>query len=357
MDYIHELRLKVRDYECDLQGIVNNANYQHYLEHARHEFLLSTGAGFAELHRQGIDPVVARITMAFKTPLRSGDEFICKLYLRKEGIKYVFYQDIYRAADNRLALKGVVEAVCVVNGRLSNSPLFDQLFAPIDRPGVTVTEASRLDLLRYDRPRRKNFFIPSLFQQPAFDRRMYEMDTSRRFREHFDFEAWARGHKVYIAAFVYFYEPRTEWDRFALFEPHPLLKQEIETRRARFGDHTIGVHIRRTDNAISIAQSPTRLFVDRMQQEIDRNADTTFYLATDSEEDKALITARFGDRVFCSPHRADRNSLEGMREALIELYLLSHTRQVLGSVHSSYSETAAQIGHIPYELLQKKEPR
>lgn len=94
-----------------------------------------------------------------------------------------------------------------------------------------------------------------------------------------------------------------------------------------------------------------------MQQEIDCNADTTFYLATDSEEDKALITARFGDRVFCSPHRADRNSLEGMREALIELYLLSHTRQVLGSVHSSYSETAAQIGHIPYELLQEKVPR
>ena len=63
-------------------------------------------------------------------PLRSGDEFLCKLCLRKEGIKYVFYQDIYRAADNRLVLKGVVEAVCVVNGRLSTSPLFDQLFAP-----------------------------------------------------------------------------------------------------------------------------------------------------------------------------------------------------------------------------------
>lgn len=234
---------------------------------------------------------------------------------------------------------------------------FDQLFSPIDQPGVTVAEASKLDLLRYDRPRRKNFFIPLLFQQPAFDRRMYEMETSRHFHEHFDFEAWARGHKVYIAAFVYFYEPRTEWDRFALFEPQPLLMQEIEARRARFSAHTIGVHIRRTDNAISIAQSPTRLFVDRMQQEIERNADTTFYLATDSEEDKALITSRFGDRVFCSPHRADRNSLEGMREALVELYLLSHTRQVLGSVHSSYSETAAQIGHIPYELLQEKTAR
>ena len=84
--YIYELKMKVRDYECDLQGIVNNANYQHYLEHTRHEFLTSTGVSFARLHEEGIDPVVARLTMSFKTPLRSGDEFISKLYLKKEGI-------------------------------------------------------------------------------------------------------------------------------------------------------------------------------------------------------------------------------------------------------------------------------
>lgn len=133
--YIHELPLKVRDYECDLQGIVNNANYQHYLEHARHEFLLSTGTGFALLHEQGIDAVVARISMAFKTPLRSGDEFVCRLALRKEGIRYIFLQDIYRKADNRLVLKGVVEAVSTVNGRLAISTRLEELLAPY----LTVT--------------------------------------------------------------------------------------------------------------------------------------------------------------------------------------------------------------------------
>ena len=68
--YIYELKMKVRDYECDLQGIVNNANYQHYIEHTRHEFLTSTGISFAKLHAEGIDPVVARLSMAFKTPRR-----------------------------------------------------------------------------------------------------------------------------------------------------------------------------------------------------------------------------------------------------------------------------------------------
>lgn len=129
MEYIYELTLKVRDYECDLQGIVNNANYQHYLEHTRHEFLSSVGVSFAELHEQGVDPVVARINMAFKTPLKSGDECVSKLYMKKEGIKYVFYQDLFRKSDNKAVLKATVETVCVVNGRLSNSDLFDTLFA------------------------------------------------------------------------------------------------------------------------------------------------------------------------------------------------------------------------------------
>lgn len=128
--YVYELRMKVRDYECDLQGIVNNANYQHYIEHTRHEFLTSAGVSFAQLHTEGIDPVVARLTMAFKTPLKSGDEFISKLYLKKEGIKYVFYQDIFRLPDMKVVIKATVETVCVIHGRLGNSELFDSVFSP-----------------------------------------------------------------------------------------------------------------------------------------------------------------------------------------------------------------------------------
>lgn len=128
--YIYELKMKVRDYECDLQGIVNNANYQHYLEHTRHEFLTSLGMSFSRLHDEGVDPVVARITIAFKTPLRSGDEFLSKLYLKKEGIKYVFRQDIFRASDLKMVVKASVEVVCLIDGRLSGTSIFDEVFAP-----------------------------------------------------------------------------------------------------------------------------------------------------------------------------------------------------------------------------------
>lgn len=129
MEYIFDLTLKVRDYECDLQGIVNNANYQHYTEHTRHEFLRSEGISFADLHNRGIDAVVARLQMAFKTPLHSGDEFVSRLGLRKEGIKFVFIQDIFRLPDLKPVLRSTVETVCLVNGRLSDCEELNTAFA------------------------------------------------------------------------------------------------------------------------------------------------------------------------------------------------------------------------------------
>ena len=48
--YIFETKMEVRDYECDIEGIVNNANYLHYMEHTRHLFLKECGLSFAEMH-------------------------------------------------------------------------------------------------------------------------------------------------------------------------------------------------------------------------------------------------------------------------------------------------------------------
>ena len=118
MEYIHELTMKVRDYECDIQGIVNNANYQHYLEHARHEYLQQRGVSFAKLHEDGIDAVLHHIDITYKASLRSRDEFISQLRVTVEGYRQVFYQEILRKDDGRLCIRAKVENVCVQNGRL-----------------------------------------------------------------------------------------------------------------------------------------------------------------------------------------------------------------------------------------------
>jgi len=124
-DYKFRLELKVRDYECDIQGIVNNAVYQNYLEHTRHEFIKTAGLDFAKLHEEGIDPVVYRVEIDYKLPLKSGDEFISALNLEKDGLlKINFLQDIYRKEDGKLMIKAKVIAVILKNGRPSASDFF-----------------------------------------------------------------------------------------------------------------------------------------------------------------------------------------------------------------------------------------
>lgn len=128
--YVYETRMEVRDYECDIEGIVNNANYLHYLEHTRHRFLRQAGLSFAEMHQRGVDAVVARMDLRYKSSLRCDDNLISRLWIEKQGIRYVFHQDIFREADEALCLKATVELVCLVNGKLANSEEYDKAFLP-----------------------------------------------------------------------------------------------------------------------------------------------------------------------------------------------------------------------------------
>ena len=122
------LRFKVRDYECDLQGIVNNANYQHYTEHTRHEFLHAHGVNFAEMHQQGLDAVVARMTMNFKMPLRSGDRFVSKLWVERKGARFVFHQDLFKADTGEAVVSAVVSCVCLSDGKLDRGDMLAEVF-------------------------------------------------------------------------------------------------------------------------------------------------------------------------------------------------------------------------------------
>jgi acyl-CoA thioester hydrolase len=116
--YTHELDFQVRDYECDLQGVVNNANYQHYIEHARHNWLEVMGIDFAALHDQGVDLVVARIEIDFKYPLRSRDAFVVRSSFAREGrLRIIFNQDIYRRPDDKLIVQARVIGAAVKAGK------------------------------------------------------------------------------------------------------------------------------------------------------------------------------------------------------------------------------------------------
>ena len=130
-NYQYELGFAVRDYECDLQGIVNNGVYLNYFEHARHSFLITNKIDFAGLHTEGIDLVVSRIEIDYKHSLTSGDLFVVRINTLSEGqLRLVFEQDIFKLPDYKLVAHAKVIGVGIRNGRplrLTDIPGFNEL--------------------------------------------------------------------------------------------------------------------------------------------------------------------------------------------------------------------------------------
>lgn len=129
-DYQFVLDMKVRDYECDLQGVVNNANYQHYMEHTRHEYWESFGANFSDMHDQGLDVFVHKITITYRKSLRSGDRFKSALRCYFHAPKLIFEQDIM-FEDGTIVAQGKVEVVAVKDGILTRGEYFEELLSQI----------------------------------------------------------------------------------------------------------------------------------------------------------------------------------------------------------------------------------
>ena len=123
------LNLKVRDYECDMQGIVNNAIYQHYLEHARHEYLLSRGLSFAEMTRQGVFIVVVRAELDYRKSLQAGDEFqVTVKAVRPTPVRLVFGQSILLDQDAPPILKARIICTAV---NAAGRPYFPEQLADL----------------------------------------------------------------------------------------------------------------------------------------------------------------------------------------------------------------------------------
>ncbi len=133
-----EIEMQVRDYECDIQGIVNNSVYQNYLEHCRHKFLNTADIDFAELHNNGIDAVVIRAELDYKFPLRPGDYFLVRLKIgRKGGLRIIFDQQVIRKTDEKLMVNARITAVLTKNNRPVPP---DILFKKFEQIGIVLNE-------------------------------------------------------------------------------------------------------------------------------------------------------------------------------------------------------------------------
>lgn len=114
---VFSLEMEVRDYECDMQGIVNNSVYQNYLEHARHVYLRSVGIDFGEYARMGVNLVVVRAELDYRSPLKGGDRFSVSVEMRRESaLRFAFHQEIVRVPDGKVAVRAKIIGTAL-NGR------------------------------------------------------------------------------------------------------------------------------------------------------------------------------------------------------------------------------------------------
>lgn len=126
--YVYEREMEVRDYELDAEGIVNNANYLHYLEHTRHGFCVENGISFAQMQEKGVIPVLNRVEIDYKTPLRSGDRFVSKLWVERKGVRFVFHQDLFKTDTGESVVSAVVSCVCLSDGKLDRGGMLAEVF-------------------------------------------------------------------------------------------------------------------------------------------------------------------------------------------------------------------------------------
>lgn len=135
-------------------------------------------------------------------------------------------------------------------------------------------------------------------------------------------------------------------DRYNYFKPRREdLKRIRETTSAY--KNTLGLHIRRTDHVYSKSISTTEKFESLLKRYLHDYPDSNFFLSTDDGDTKEYLINRFGSKILSNEIRSyDRNNSLAARDAVVDLYCLAKTKQIFGSHHSSFSQTAADIGGI-----------
>lgn len=223
---------------------------------------------------------------------------------------------------------------------------FDELFQPnsLETEQFQVTTRSAL----HAPDSRWNLHLPGLLRRFKYDAQWVNFHSSltiENLAQHV-----LRFQHLYIST-GYALCP-TPPEGLRRLKPTSNLQARIDALTAHFDEYTIGMHIRRTDNAKSIAHSGDDLFRKAIRDTIAQDDRANFFLATDDNALKAQLVNEFPDRIAVQDCQGSRANFQGMEEAVIDLYALSRTSRLLGSYWSSYTDTAAELGDIPLTILK-----
>lgn len=154
---------------------------------------------------------------------------------------------------------------------------------------------------------------------------------------------------VFISTWEHFY-PSSDYH---FFQPANEVQTRVDAITKNFGETSFGVHIRRTDHTWSIESSKTNGFVIAIEQELTKNQNAKFYVATDDIKEENLLREKFPNSIISNQNKTlSRNSIAGMQDALIDLICLSKTNKIYGSYFSSFTDIAADMHHIEKIIIK-----
>jgi len=220
---------------------------------------------------------------------------------------------------------------------------FSDLFNPLPEiPETKVTITDSTAWYFYGVPRLRNLYLPSLLQINAFDTilneaRLAEIINSISTDNLSEAIRRLLCGNVLIQTGLGFY-PSDERELQQLFVPSEAVRSFLAKRLEKIDPHTVGLHIRRTDNEQSAKHSPLSAFERAMSADLERDPKTSFYIATDDPTVFTSLSSRFPS-CFCCESFPTRSTLSGMQEAVAELFTLIACPRFHGSYWSSFSDT------------------
>ncbi len=226
---------------------------------------------------------------------------------------------------------------------------FDELFdlSPILH-NVTIRNPRLIDYFVSDNPRRRNFWIPKFFQKFHYDRQIY-MPELLSYKSNKDLvkQDFSKFKSIFMVSCGIYWENLNMWKYIVV---NPSILEKVNSILGRLGDNFIGVHVRRTDSVESITYSPTPLFKEFLDKELKKDPSVRFYLASDSLEEKKYFKDIYRDNLQTSLENVDRNSIEGICNAFVELLVLSKSKKMYAG-HSSFADLASYIGDVERVLV------
>lgn len=230
---------------------------------------------------------------------------------------------------------------------------FDDLFSLSPALcGVKIRNSKLSDHFINDNPRRRNLWIPKIFQKFYYDRQIYMPELlSYPSNECLVNQDLSMFKKIFMVSCGIYWKDVNMWKAIVV---NPLIEESVNHILKEIGPNVIGVHIRRTDSIESITYSPTSLFKDYLDRELMKDSNVKFYLASDSLEEKKYFKSIYNNNLVTSFGITDRNSREGICNAFIELLVLSRVKKLYAG-HSSFADLASYIGGVERILVSVNE--